>query len=340
MIYPNVLSTVGETPLIRLNKVTSGLRATVAAKLEMVNPGGSIKDRIAVRLIEEAEASGQLGPGGTVVEATSGNTGAGLAMTAAVKGYRAIFVLPDKVSCEKVALLRAFGAEVVLVPHDSDGTYYDVADRLTRDIPGAYQPNQYFNPTNPESHYLSTGPEIWRETEGKITHLVAGAGTGGTISGIARYLKEQNPDVRIIAADPEGSIYSSNPDDLHSSKVEGIGKNFWPGAFDPSLVDEFIQVADCDSLCMARRITREEGMLIGGSGGTAVCAALQVARRSNRPETLVVVVLPDGGRSYLSKVYDDDWMCENGFPTALEESTRDPIHAYHNGHASVVAAME
>jgi len=339
MIYPDVLSTVGETPLIRLNKVTTGLRATVAAKLEMVNPGGSIKDRIAVRLVEEAEASGRLRPGGTIVEATSGNTGAGLAMTAAVKGYRAIFVLPDKASCEKVALLRAFGAEVVLVSHDAEETYYDVADRLTREIPGAYQPNQYFNPTNPESHYLSTGPEIWRETEGKITHLVAGAGTGGTISGIARYLKEQNPDVRIIAADPEGSIYSS-PDDLHSSKVEGIGKNFWPGAFDPTLVDEFIQVADCDSLCMARRITREEGMLIGGSGGTAVYAALQVAWRNNRSETLVVVILPDGGRSYLSKVYDDEWMRENGFHAAVQEPTRELVHAHSNGRGRLIAAME
>ncbi len=339
MIYPDVLSTIGDTPLIRLNKVASGLRASVTAKLEMVNPGGSIKDRIAVRLIEEAESNGQLRPGGTVIEATSGNTGAGLAMTAAVKGYRAIFVLPDKVSCEKVALLRAFGAEVVLVPRDADETYYDVADRLTREIPGAYQPNQYFNPTNPDSHYLSTGPEIWRETEGKITHLVAGAGTGGTISGIARYLKEQNPEVQIIAADPEGSIYSS-PDDLHASKVEGIGKNFWPGAFDPSLVDEFIQVGDCDSLCMARRITREEGMLIGGSGGTAVCAALQVARRNNRPETLIVVILPDGGRSYLSKVYDDEWMCENGFHTAVQESTREPAHAGRNEREPLIAAME
>ena len=227
----------------------------------------------------------------------------------------------------------------MLVPHDSDETYYDVADHLTREILGAYQPNQYFNPTNPESHYRSTGPEIWRETEGKITHLVAGAGTGGAISGVARYLKEQNPDVRIIAADPEGSIYSS-PDALHPSKVEGIGKCFWPGAFDASLVDEFIQVADGDSLCMARRITREEGMLIGGSGGTAVCAALQVSRRNDRPDTLVVVVLPDGERSYLSKVYDDEWMCENGFHATVQESTRELVHAHSNGRRRLIATME
>ncbi len=312
MIHPDILSLIGGTPLVRLNHVTTGLQATVAGKLEMLNPGGSSKDRIAIRMIEEAEADGSLRPGGTIVEPTSGNTGAGLAMTAAVKGYRCIFVMPDKVSAEKVALLQAFGANVVLVPKEAPESYYDVAERLSHEIPGAFRPNQYFNLTNPESHYHSTGPEIWEQTEGKITHLVAGVGTGGTISGTARYLKERNPAIQVIAADPEGSIYSS-PDDLHASKVEGIGKDFWPGSFDPSLVDEFIQVRDCDSLCMARRVTRTEGVLIGGSGGTTVCAALQVASRHNRPSTLVVAILPDSGRSYLSKVYSDGWMAENGF---------------------------
>jgi cystathionine beta-synthase len=334
MIYPDVLSLIGDTQLVRLNRVTRGLRATVAGKLEMVNPGGSIKDRIAISMVREAEAAGRLKPGGTIVEPTSGNTGAGLAMTAAVKGYRCILVMPDRVACEKAALLHAFGAEVVLVASDAEESYYEVADRLTRQIPGAFQPNQYFNPTNPESHYCSTGPEIWRQTEGKITHLVAGAGTGGTISGIGRYLKEQNPAVRIIAADPEGSIYSGW-DDLHPSKVEGIGKNFWPGAFDPSLVDEFIRVSDRDSLCMARRVTQEEGVLIGGSSGTAVCAALQIAERHNHAGTLIVVILPDSGRSYLSKVYDDGWMRENGFLAHAERR-----HLNHAPEPLVAAAAE
>lgn len=298
----------------------------MAGKVEMLNPGGSSKDRIAIRMLEHAEATGQLRPGGTIVEPTSGNTGAGLAMTAAVKGYRSILVLPDRTSKEKVALLRAFGAEVVLVSHDSLESYYEVADRLTREIPGAFQPYQYGNPMNPESHYLSTGPEIWHQTYGRITHLVAGAGTGGTITGTARYLKEQNPDVKIIAADPEGSIYSGSPE-IYPSKVEGIGKSFWPGVFDVSLIDEFIRIPDGESIHMARRVTREEGLLIGGSSGTAICAALQVAQRDDGPETLIVVILPDSGRSYLTKIFDDDWMFENGFLTADEMENRSILAA-------------
>ncbi|HET9015618.1 MAG TPA: pyridoxal-phosphate dependent enzyme [Thermomicrobiaceae bacterium] len=310
MIHPDALSLIGETPLVRFNAVARGVRGTVAGKLEMLNPGGSIKDRIGLRMIEDAERRGLLGPGGTIIEPTSGNTGAGLAMVAAIKGYRCICVVPTKVSSEKIAVLRAYGAEVVVVPPSAPETYYQVADRLTRTIPGAYQPYQYGNPVNPASHYSTTGPEIWRQTEGRITHLVAGAGTGGTITGIARYLKEQNPSVRVIAADPEGSIYT-NPEHPRGSQVEGIGKDFWPAVFDRDLVDEFVQVRDADSFAMARRVSREEGILIGGSGGTAVWVALEAARRADDDRTLAVVILPDGGRGYLSKVYDDAWLAEH-----------------------------
>lgn len=316
MIQPNVLSLIGNTPLVRLNRLALGLRATVALKMEMINPGGSIKDRIGIRMIEEAEARGELRPGGTIVEPTSGNTGVGLAMTAAVKGYRCIFVLPDKVSNEKIALLRAYGAEVVTTPSglppDSPASYYGVAKRLARTIAGAYLPFQYYNPTNPQSHYESTGPEIWSETEGQVTHLVAGIGTGGTISGTARYLKERNPAIRVIGADPAGSIYS-DPSNRHSYRVEGIGKDFYPGTYDPDVIDEIIQVEDIDSFEMARRLAREEGILAGGSGGTAVWAALQLASRENREEVLIAVILPDSGRGYLSKIFNDDWMQANGY---------------------------
>lgn len=316
MIQPNVLSLIGDTPLVRLNRLCGDLRATVALKMEMINPGGSVKDRIGIRMIEEAEDRGALRPGGTIVEPTSGNTGVGLAMAAAVKGYRCIFVLPDKVSGEKIALLRAYGAEVVTTPngapHDSPESYYGVARRLARTIPGAYLPFQYFNPTNPQSHYESTGPEIWQETEGRITHLVAGIGTGGTISGTARYLKERSRVVRVVGADPAGSIYS-DPLNRHPYRVEGIGKDFYPGTYDPDVIDEIIPVEDVDSFQTARRLAREEGILTGGSGGTAVWAALQLAARENRAETLIVVVLPDSGRGYLSKIFNDDWMRANGY---------------------------
>ncbi len=314
-IRANVIAALGWTPLVELHSVTRGLTPKVVAKLEMMNPGGSVKDRIGIRMVEEAERRGWLKPGGTIVEPTSGNTGVGLAMAAAVRGYRCIFVMPDKVATEKVALLRAYGAEVVTTPtaveRDSPESYYSVADRLTREVPNAFQPNQYFNPMNPKTHYETTGPEIWEQTGGRITHFVAGVGTGGTISGVAKYLKEQNPAVVIVGADPEGSIYTSQT--LHTYKVEGVGEDFWPGTFDRTLVDQWVQVSDHDSLITAREVTREEGILIGGSGGLAVWAALETARSSDDPNALIVVLLPDSGRGYLSKIYSDDWMRENGF---------------------------
>ena len=324
-IRADVIAALGNTPLVRLNAVAAGIRTPVVAKLEMLNPGGSIKDRIGIRMILEAERKGWLKAGGTIVEPTSGNTGVGLAMAAAVRGYRCVFVMPDKVAPEKAALLRAYGAEVVTTPtaveRDSPESYYSVADRLTREIPNAFQPNQYFNPMNPRTHYESTGPEIWRQTAGQITHFVAGVGTGGTISGIGRFLKERNPAIKVIGADPEGSIYTE-PDNIHTYKVEGVGEDFWPGTFDRSLVDDFVQVSDRDSFLTARRLTREEGILVGGSCGLAVWAALAVARRVDDPEALVVVLLPDSGRGYLSKIYNDDWMRENGFLSRFSHPTR------------------
>ena len=314
-IRPNVIAALGNTPLVRLNAVTRGIRTPVVAKLEMMNPGGSVKDRIGNRMIEAAEREGLLKPGGTIVEPTSGNTGVGLAMAAAVRGYDCVFVMPDKVAPEKVALLRAYGAEVVTTPtsvdRDSPESYYSVAERLTRDIPNAFQPNQYFNQNNPATHYDTTGPEIWAQTGGEITHFVAGVGTGGTITGTARFLKEQNPGIKVIGADPEGSIFTT--EQMHTYKVEGVGEDFYPGAFDPSLVDQWVQVTDANSFATARRMTREEGILVGGSCGLAVWAALQVACEVDDPKALVVVLLPDSGRGYLSKIYNDDWMRENGF---------------------------
>jgi cystathionine beta-synthase len=320
----DILALLGRTPIVKLNSVAKGLRTPVLAKLEMLNPGGSVKDRIGIRMIEEAERRGWLKAGGTIVEPTSGNTGVGLAIAASVKGYHCIFVMPDKVAPEKVALLRAYGAEVVTTPtaveRDSPSSYYSVADRLTREVPNAFQPNQYFNPMNPRTHYEATGPEIWEQTGGAITHFVAGVGTGGTISGVARYLKEQNPDVRVIGADPEGSIYTTA--DLHTYKVEGVGEDFWPGTFDRTMVDEWVQVSDRESFLTARQVTREEGILIGGSGGLAVWAALRVAREVDDPNALVVVLLPDSGRGYLSKIYNDEWMRENGFLSRFSGPTR------------------
>ena len=318
-----MLDLVGRTPLVRLQRLSRGVEPTLLAKLEYMNPGGSVKDRIGLRMIEQAEREGKLRPGGTIVEPTSGNTGVGLAIAATLRGYRCVFVMPDKIAEEKRALLRAYGAEVVICPTavepESPESYYSVSDRLAEEIPGAYKPDQYSNPANPEAHYETTGPELWDQTGGEIDAIVFSVGTGGTISGTARYLKELKPDLLVVGADPEGSIYS-NPEDVHPYLVEGIGEDFWPKTYDPSLVDEYVTVSDRDSFRTARRLAREEGMLVGGSGGTAVWAMLQVARRFG-PDATIVTLIPDSGRGYLSKVYDDNWLLEHGF---LERVTTQP----------------
>ncbi|WP_020468691.1 cystathionine beta-synthase [Zavarzinella formosa] len=311
-MHDNILQTVGHTPLVKLRRVTEGLAPVIAAKVEAANPGGSTKDRVAVAMIADAEKRGWLRPGGTIIEATAGNTGVGLAMGAAVKGYRCIFVLPDKMSSEKISLLKAYGAEVVITPTsvapDSPDSYNGVADRLSREIPGAWRPNQFTNLSNPEAHYRTTGPEIWEQTDGKVTHVVGGVGTGGTISGVAKYLKELNPDVKIIGADPEGSILSGGTP--HGWKVEGIGEDFVPKTFNGQLVDDWVRVSDAESFHMAREVARREGILVGGSCGTAIAAALRYARRLTAND-LVVVICPDTGRNYLSKFFDESWLIAN-----------------------------
>jgi cystathionine beta-synthase len=311
--YDNVVDIIGNTPLVRLHSVSEGIAATVLAKVEYFNPGGSVKDRIALRMVEEAEKAGLLGPGGTIVEPTSGNTGVGLALVAQTRGYRCVFVCPDKVSEDKQNVLRAYGAEVVVCPTavapEDPRSYYNVSDRLAREIPGAWKPDQYSNPANPRSHYEETGPEIWDQTGGRITHFVAGVGTGGTVSGVGRYLKEQGP-VRIVGADPEGSVYSGGTGRPYL--VEGVGEDFWPTTYDREVCDEIIEVSDSDSFEMTRRLAREEGLLVGGSCGMAVVAALEAARRAG-PDDVVVVLLPDGGRGYLSKIFNDGWMARYGF---------------------------
>jgi cystathionine beta-synthase len=336
----SILDLVGNTPLVRLSKVTEGLRPVILAKLEQLNPGGSVKDRIGLAMLEDAEQRGLLRPGGTIVEPTSGNTGHGLAMAAAIRGYKMIFVMPDKMSAEKISLLRAYGAEVVICPtnveRDSPQSYYSVADRLTREVPGAFQPNQYFNPRNPEAHYRTTGPEIWRQTEGRITAFVAGVGTGGTISGVGKYLKEQNPAVRVIGADPEGSIYSG---EIAPYKVEGVGEDFWPGTFDREIVDEFIQVTDRECFVAARKLARQEGILVGGSAGLALHAAIQVAVDS-KPDDVIVVLLPDTGRNYLSKFFSDEWMRQNGYLQRLVPArVREVIDAAHTDHVPELVSV-
>ncbi len=334
----SILDLVGNTPLVRLSKVTEGLRPLILAKLEQLNPGGSVKDRIGLSMLEDAESRGLLRPGGTLVEPTSGNTGHGLAMAAAIKGYKMIFVMPDKMSAEKISLLRAYGAEVVICPtnveRESPQSYYSVADRLTREVPGAFQPNQYFNPRNPEAHYRTTGPEIWRQTDGRITTFVAGVGTGGTITGVGKYLKEQNPAVRVIGADPEGSIYSG---EIAPYKVEGVGEDFWPGTFDRDVVDEFIQVTDRESFVAARKLARQEGILVGGSAGLALHAAIQVAVDS-KPDDVIVVLFPDTGRNYLSKFFSDEWMRQNGYLQRLVPArVREVIDSHTDGVPELVS---
>jgi cystathionine beta-synthase len=316
-VLDTFLDAVGETPLVRLHQVTRGVKPTILAKLEMLNPGGRVKDRIGMRMIEAAERDGLLKAGGTIVEPTSGNTGHGLAIAAAIRGYKCIFVMPDKMSQEKVALLRAYGAEVVITPTavapESPESYYRVADRLTEEIPGAFQPNQYHNQENPRAHYETTGPEIWEQTDGQIDVLVVGVGTGGTISGTAKYLKERKPSLTVVGADPEGSLFSAAPgEEARPYLTEGIGEDFWPVTFDPSVVDRYVRVSDRDSFLTARAITRQEGILVGGSSGTAVFAALTVARELSEG-TVMVVILPDTGRNYLSKLYSDSWLLQYGF---------------------------
>lgn len=313
-VHDSLLDLIGHTPLLRMKNLGAGLSCDLLAKLEMLNPGGSVKDRIGISMILDAEKKGLLKPGGTIVEPTSGNTGVGLAMAARLRGYRCIFTMPDKMSQEKISLLRSYGAEVVItptaVPPESPESYYSVANRITEETPGAFQPNQYHNMQNPEAHYRTTGPEIWEQTEGKVTHVVIGVGTGGTVTGVGRYLKEQNPDIVIVGADPEGSVFTGG--EPRPYLVEGIGKESWPETLDASVIDRWATVSDRDSFLTARRITDEEGVLAGGSCGTAMWAALEVGKELGT-EHIMVVILPDSGRNYLSKLYDDKWMRENGF---------------------------
>jgi cystathionine beta-synthase len=320
-ILPDVTAAIGGTPLVALDRLAAPVRPRIVAKLEHMNPGGSVKDRIAIPMIEAAERAGLLKPGGVIVEPTSGNTGVGLAQAAAVKGYRCIFVMADKQSEEKRALLRAYGAEVVVcptdVPPDDERSYYKVSDRLARDTPGAWKPDQYHNPENPAAHHATTGPEIWEATDGRLTHLVIALGTGGTVTGTGRYLKERNPAIQVIGADPAGSVYSGETP--HPYLTEGIGEDFWPSTYDPAVCDVVVQVTDRDSMLTARIATAREGILMGESCGTVLWAALQLARDVDDPEALFVVLLPDGGRNYVGKLYSDRWLRDRGLIGPYEE---------------------
>lgn len=349
-VAESVLDLIGNTPMVQLPRVGAGLPCPVVAKLETTNPGGSSKDRPAVTMIDEAEKAGLLKPGGTIVEPTSGNTGVGLAIVAAQRGYKCVFVMTDKVSSEKVSLLEAYGARVVVCPAavapDDPRSYYSTAERLVNEVPDAYRPDQYHNQANPQAHYDSTGPEIWQQTRGRVTHFVAGAGTGGTITGVGRFLKEQSPTVQIIVADPANSVYSGG--DGRPYLVEGVGEDFWPDTYDPEVVDSTIAISDADSFAMAHRVTKEEGILIGGSGGTAVAAALRVAEGLTADD-LVVVLIPDSGRGYLSKVFDKNWMITMGFTDQGGATVADVISGkpddkmkltYVNPQATVREAIE
>ena len=338
-VYESLIDVVGNTPLVRLRSVAAAVPAPVLAKIEYLNPGGSVKDRIALRMIEAAEASGELKQGGTIVEPTSGNTGVGLAIAAASRGYDCVFVVPDKVAADKINVLRAYGARVEVCPTavapEDPRSYYSVSDRLTQEIPGAWKPNQYANENNPRSHYETTGPEIWTQTSGRVTQFVAGVGTGGTISGAGRYLKDVSDGrVQIVGADPEGSVYSGGTGRPYL--VEGVGEDFWPSTYDPTVCDEIVAVSDRDSFTMTRRLAREEALLVGGSCGMATVAALRVAERLT-PDDLVVVLLPDSGRGYLSKVFNDEWMADYGFlSTAVESTVGDVLRRKDGGLPTLV----
>jgi cystathionine beta-synthase len=337
----SMVELIGGTPLVKLSAVTAGLAPLVLAKVEYFNPGGSVKDRIALRMIEAAERSGELRPGGTIVEPTSGNTGVGLAIVAQTRGYRCVFVCPDKVSTDKINVLRAYGAEVVVcptaVPPEHPESYYNVSERLVQEIDGAWKPNQYVNPNNPLSHYESTGPELWAQTGGRITHFVTGLGTGGTVSGAGRYLKEVSDGrVLVVGADPQGSVYSGGTGRPYL--VEGVGEDFWPETYDRSICDEIVAISDADSFEMTRRLAREEGLLVGGSCGMAVAAALQVAA-GGEADDVIVVLLPDGGRGYLSKIFNDDWMADFGFLRTTKLATvADVLREKTQGMPSLVHA--